>query len=72
MASPHWVTLRHTSLGLLWTSDQPDEETSTQQHNKLTTDDHPYPSAGFVPANQGSDRVQTHALDRGAAGSGRI
>jgi hypothetical protein len=33
----------HT-VGLLWTSDQPDAETSTWQHTKLTTiDRHPRP-----------------------------
>jgi len=29
------------SVGLLWTSDQPEEETSTRQHTTLTTDTHP-------------------------------
>jgi len=29
------------SVGLLWTSDQPDTETSTWQHTTLTTDTHP-------------------------------
>jgi len=31
------------SVGLLWTSDQPDAETSTWQHPPLTTDRHPWP-----------------------------
>jgi hypothetical protein len=36
------ITLRHTnSVGLLWTSDLPDAETSTWQHTALTTDKHP-------------------------------
>jgi hypothetical protein len=37
------ITLRHTphSVGLLWTSDQPDAETSTWQHTTLTRDRHP-------------------------------
>ena len=35
----------HTShsVGLLWTSDQPDAETSTWQHTTLTRDRHPCP-----------------------------
>jgi hypothetical protein len=31
------------SVGLLWTGDQPDTETSTWQHTTLTTDRHPCP-----------------------------
>jgi len=31
------------SVGLLWTSDQPDPETSTSQHTTLTRDKHPFP-----------------------------
>jgi len=31
------------SVGLLWTSDQPDTENSTWQHTTLTTDRHPCP-----------------------------
>jgi len=31
------------SVGLLWTSDQPDAETSTWQHMTLTRDRHPCP-----------------------------
>ena len=31
------------SVGLLWTSDQPDAETSTWPHTTLTTDRHPCP-----------------------------
>jgi hypothetical protein len=31
------------SVGRLWTSDQPDAETSTWQHTTLTTDRHPSP-----------------------------
>jgi hypothetical protein len=29
------------SVGLLWTSDQPDAETPTSPHTTLTTDRHP-------------------------------
>jgi hypothetical protein len=52
------------SVGLLWTSDQPDAETSTWQHTILTRDRHPCPSAGFEPTTPASERSQTHALDR--------
>jgi len=31
------------SVGLFWTSDQPDAEISTWQHTTLTTDKHPFP-----------------------------
>jgi hypothetical protein len=39
------------SLGLLWTSDQTDAETSTWQHTTLTGDRHPCPPAGFEPTS---------------------
>jgi hypothetical protein len=35
---------QHT-VGLLWTSDQPDAGTSTWQHTTLTTDRHPFEPA---------------------------
>ena len=38
------ISLTHThthSVGLLWTSDQPDAETFTSQHSTLTTERHP-------------------------------
>jgi len=31
----------YLTIGILWTSDQPDAETSTWQHTTLTTDRHP-------------------------------
>jgi hypothetical protein len=40
------------SVGLLWTSDQPDEETSTWQHTTLTTDRHPCPRQDSNPQSQ--------------------
>jgi hypothetical protein len=60
------ITLMDTprSVGLLWTSDQPDGETYTRQHNTITTDSHPCPSARLEPANQTCGRLQNHALDR--------
>ena len=50
-------------VGLLWTSDQHDAENSTRQRSTHTTDSHPCTSAGFEPANPGSERLQTRALD---------
>jgi hypothetical protein len=42
----HWVW--HTTLGrILWTSDQPDAETSTWLHTTLKTDRHPCPQRDF-------------------------
>ena len=45
MASPYWASRSDSldtpqSVGLLWTSDQPDTETSTWQHTTLKTDIH--------------------------------
>jgi len=37
------------SVGLFWTSDQPDAETSTWQHTPLTTDRHPCPLRDSKP-----------------------
>ena len=45
------------SLGLLWTSDQPDAETCTR---------HTCPPVGFEPTITASERQQTHTLDRAA------
>ena len=44
------------SIGLLWTSDQPDAETSTWQHTTLTKEGLPFPPAGFEPAIPSSER----------------
>jgi len=52
------------SVELLWTSDQPDVETSTWQHTTLTTD-----RLEFEPAIPSRERSQTHALDRAATGT---
>jgi hypothetical protein len=43
-------------------------KTSTRQRNTLTTDSHPFASAGFEPVNPAIERLQTHALDLAAAG----
>ena len=37
----HNTQNRQTSIGLLWTSDQPVAQSSTRQHTTLTTDRHP-------------------------------
>ena len=50
------------SVGLLWTSDQPDAETSIWQHTTITTDRHPCPRWDSNP--------QFHALYRAATGTG--
>jgi len=57
------------SVGFLWTSDQPDTETSTWQHTALTTDRHPCPrgDSNTIPA---SEQPQIHALDRATTGIG--
>jgi len=56
------------SVGLLWTSDQPDTEISKWQHS--TRDRHPCPHAGFESAFPTNERLQTHALHRAATGIG--
>jgi hypothetical protein len=40
------------SVGLLWTSDQPDAESSTWQHTTLTRDRHPYLRRDSNPKSQ--------------------
>ena len=53
------------SVGLLWTSDQPDAETSLPDnigHKKQTM----MSLAGFEPAVHAIERPQTHTLDRAA------
>jgi len=57
-------------VGLLWTSDQPDTETSTWQHTTLTRDRHPHPPVGFEPTIAASERSQTHTLDCTTTGIG--
>ena len=54
------------SIGLLWTSDQPNAETSNSQHTPLNKRKTSLPPAGFEPAIPASERPQTHALDRSA------
>jgi len=40
------------SVGLLWTSDQPDTDTSTWQHTTLTRKRHPCPGSDSNPQSQ--------------------
>jgi hypothetical protein len=48
------------SVGLLWTSDQVDTQTSTWQHTALTTDRHPCPRRDSKPkSEQASGRGPT-------------
>jgi len=50
-------------VGLLWTSDQLDAETSTWQHTTLTTDRHPCSRRGSNPQlQQACGQPQTDAL----------
>jgi hypothetical protein len=58
------------SIGLLWTSDRPVEETSIWQHNTHKRQTFTSP-AGFDPAILASERPQTHTLNRAATGIGR-
>jgi hypothetical protein len=62
-ASPH-------SVGLLWSNDQPNAETSTTWQHNTHTRQTSMPSAGFEPEIPASERPQTHALDRAATGIG--
>ena len=58
------------SVGLLWTSDQPDAETSTWQHTTLTTDKHPCPQRdSSLQSQQASGRRPTPY--RAATGIGK-
>jgi hypothetical protein len=64
MASPYRASRSHSgtpqSVGLLWTSDQPDAETYTWKHTTLTTDRHPCPRRDSNPQRQQhSDRRPT-------------
>jgi len=62
------ITIIHThSVGLLWTRDQPDAETSTWQYNthKRQISMH---LAGFDSTFPANERPQTNALDRAATG----
>ena len=66
-ASPYEVSRSHSldtarSLGLFWTSDRPNAETSTWQHTTLDKRQTPMSLVGFEPTIPASKRPQTHAL----------
>jgi hypothetical protein len=54
-------TSRSHLVGLLWTSDKPNAETSDNSHPSLEADIHD--QAGFEPTITASERSQTNALD---------
>jgi hypothetical protein len=56
----HTHTHTHHSNGLIWTSDQPVEATSTRRQTTLARKIY----SRFEPAIPTSERPQTHALDR--------
>jgi hypothetical protein len=47
---------RSHSVGLLWTSDHPDVQTSTWLHTTLTRDKHPWPRLDSNPQSQQASR----------------
>jgi hypothetical protein len=55
------------SGGLLWTSDQPDEQPLPDNTQRSQQTDIHAPE-GFEPANPARERPQTHALDGAATG----
>jgi hypothetical protein len=63
-ASRHTQEAPH-SVGLLWTSDQPDAGTHNTRKRQISL-----PLAGFEPTIPASERPQTHALDRAPTGIG--
>jgi len=58
---------RSHSVGLLWTSDQPDADTCTRQHPTQQT---AMPPAGFEPTILSGERPETYALDSAVTGIG--
>jgi hypothetical protein len=58
------------SVGLLWTSDQPDAQTSTWQHTTLTTDRHPCNRRDSNPQSQEASGRRLTPFDRAATGIG--
>jgi hypothetical protein len=59
------------SVELLWTNDQPDAATSTL-HTQYSQETNIHAPARFESAIPGSERPQTHALDRAATGIDRV
>jgi hypothetical protein len=58
------------SVGLLWTGDQTDAETSTWQHTNTHKRQISMPPVGFEPTIPASEQPKTHALDRGVTAIG--
>jgi hypothetical protein len=58
------------SVGLLWTSDQPDAETSNWQHTNTHKRQTSMPPVGFEPAIPESARSNAHALNSAATAIG--
>ena len=54
------------SVGILWTSDQPDAENATSQNTTFITHRDPRKLWDSNPSFPASERLQTHALDRAA------
>jgi hypothetical protein len=61
---------RSNRLGLFWTSNRPEAETSTSAHNTYKRQAS-IPPSGFKLAIPASERPQTHALDCAATGIGQ-
>jgi len=70
MASPFEASRSHSqtphSVGLFWTSDQPDAQPYNTQHSQETF----RLPAGIEPTISVSERTQTHGLERAATGIG--
>jgi hypothetical protein len=66
-----WHSDTPQSVGLLWTSDQSNTETSTYQHTTLTEDWHPCPQRDSSLQSQLASG-RRHALDRAATGIGQF
>jgi hypothetical protein len=60
------------SVRLLWTSDQPDAETSISTSTHNTHDKYICPWQGFEPASQQASGRRRHDLDRAATGIGKL
>jgi len=56
------------SIGLLWTSDQPNAQTSTWQHTTLTRDRHPFSQWDSNPQSQQVSGHRPTTLDLAATG----
>jgi hypothetical protein len=60
------------SVGLLWTNDQPNAETTTCQHSAHTTDKRACLRLDSNPQSQQASGRRPHSLDRAATGTGQI